>query len=350
MSRLCTLQFLCIIALQGLLFFILSTLLNFNNKYRDESLPTKNTSNPKTEKQEKPIILLWTWPFGDQFPLNQCPEESGGNQCIFTDERSLYNVAKAVVIHHREVSASLDLLPKNPRPRGQYWVWFNLESPMNSPNLELMNNLFNLTMSYRLDSDIFAPYGWMEANQKSETVTIPAKDKLVAWVVSNWNPDYDRSKYFEDLRRHLDIDLYGKLHRPLSVDNQAQVLSTYKFYLAFESSRATDYITEKLWKNAFLFGTVPIVLGPSRKNYELFMPPNSFIHVDDFSSPRELASYILQLDKDDEKYRAYFKWRELFQPTRPQGWDTYYCKVCKAIMDGPSYRTVPNLDVWFKGS
>ncbi|KAM3918932.1 3-galactosyl-N-acetylglucosaminide 4-alpha-L-fucosyltransferase FUT3-like [Leptodactylus fuscus] len=327
--------------------------LNKNTKTNDQSFCIKPTTPDlpiyKPENEKKHIILLWTWPFGEQFPLNQCPEEYC-DKCTFTDDRNFYNLADAVIIHHREVSASTDLLPKAPRPTRQYWVWFNMESPSNCLNLQLMNNLFNLTMSYRLDSDLFTPYGWLERHKEPMNFTIPVKRKLVAWVVSNWNPSYERTKYFEALKHHLDIDLYGKNYNPLSVADQSLVLSKYKFYLAFENSRDTDYITEKLWKNAFLPGAVPIVLGPPRKNYEKFIPRDSFIHVDDFSSPQDLASYILQLDKDDERYKAYFKWRELFKPTKPRGWDTFYCKVCKALKDAPSYRTVPNLEQWFKSN
>ncbi|XP_075692863.1 3-galactosyl-N-acetylglucosaminide 4-alpha-L-fucosyltransferase FUT3-like [Rhinoderma darwinii] len=322
--------------------------LNPNTRYNVQSLSEKTETYSKHENEKKHVILLWNWPFGDQFPLNQCPEESCGERCLFTDNRSFYNLADAVVIHHREVSTSTELLPQDPRPTRQYWIWFNLESPNNCPNLQMMNNLFNLTMSYRVDSDIFTPYGWLERPRRSKNFNIPEKYNLVAWVVSNWDPNYERSKYFEVLKHHLDIDVYGKHHNPLTVASQSLVLSKYKFYLAFESSRDTDYITEKLWKNAFLSGTVPIVLGPPRKNYERFIPQNSFIHVDDFSSPQELASYILQLDKDDKRYQAYFKWRELFQPTKPRGWDTFYCKVCEAFKNVPSYRTAPYLEEWFK--
>ncbi|XP_068115927.1 3-galactosyl-N-acetylglucosaminide 4-alpha-L-fucosyltransferase FUT3-like [Hyperolius riggenbachi] len=309
------------------------------------------SSSPlKTEKQKEYLILLWSWPFGDWFPLNQCPEMSYGENCIFTDNRSFYHLANAVVIHHREVSTSKELLPSSPRPEKQYWIWFNLESPDNCPNLTMMANLFNLTMTYRADSDIFTPYGWLERHDGTEKFILPAKSKLVAWVVSNWDPNHERFKYFEALKHHIDIDLYGKYNRSLPKAEQNVILSKYKFYLAFESSRVTDYITEKLWNNAFLSGSVPIVMGPPRRNYERFIPPDSFIHVDDFSSAQQLAAYILDLDKDDNRYQGYFTWRNDFSPKQPEGWDTHYCKVCNVLKDVPSYRIMPDLEKWFSGA
>ncbi|XP_040266455.1 3-galactosyl-N-acetylglucosaminide 4-alpha-L-fucosyltransferase FUT3-like [Bufo bufo] len=295
------------------------------------------------------IILLWTWPSGHIFPLNQCPASVDSSGCFFTVNRSMYSMANAVVIHHRDVSRSKSLLPLVPRPSYQYWIWFSLESPSNLRSLTIMDNSINMTMSYRVDSDIFTPYGWLEKHNERENFTIPQKTRLVAWVISNWNTKHRRFSYYQELNQHIQIDLYGKRHLPLPRNLQLQTLSKYKFYLAFENSIHEDYITEKLWSNSFVAGTVPVVMGPPRENYERFIPPDSFIHVDDFSSSQELASYLLSLDKDDQKYQKYFKWRSSYQPVKPRKtWVTEYCKICKALKEAPLYRTIPSIAEWFK--
>ncbi|XP_053305209.1 3-galactosyl-N-acetylglucosaminide 4-alpha-L-fucosyltransferase FUT3-like [Spea bombifrons] len=294
------------------------------------------------------VILLWTWPFGNRFPLNQCPNHLETSGCLFTDNRELYYAADAVVIHHRDVCSSKIHLPQMPRNGKQYWIWFNLESPTHSRNLQLMNKLFNLTMSYRTDSDIFVPYGYLKKHSEIQNFTIPAKTSLVAWVVSNWNPQSRRVKFYEELKKHLTVDIYGKQHLPLPNDKKLEVLSKYKFYLSFENSVHQDYITEKLWQNALKSGTVPVVMGPPRENYERFIPPDSFIHVDDFSSPQELATYLLELDKDDKRYQQYFNWRTQFKSNGTFDWAEIYCRVCTALKDSPAYRTVPSIDKWFK--
>lgn len=66
----------------------------------------------------------------------------------------------------------------------------------------------------------------------------------------------------------------------------------YKFYLAFENSRCNDYITEKFMGNSFENGLVPVVSGPKRDVYEKFAPKDSFIHVDDFSTVKDLADHL----------------------------------------------------------
>ncbi|KAM5138190.1 3-galactosyl-N-acetylglucosaminide 4-alpha-L-fucosyltransferase FUT3-like [Mantella aurantiaca] len=293
-------------------------------------------------------ILLWTWPGNHTFPLNQCPPSVDSSGCFFTVNRSVYLEANAVVIHHRDIG-SKDQLPPNPRPLNQYWIWFNMEPPEHLRNLTIMDNIINLTMSYRVDSDIFTPYGWLESNYATENFTVPSKTKLVAWIVSNWKVKQKRVEYFNKLQNHLQIDVYGKDHLPLSRKDQYLTLSKYKFYLAFENYIHEDYITEKLWYNAFYSGTVPVVLGPSRKNYERFIPPDSFIHVDDFSSAQGLAAYLLSLDKDDQRYQQYFNWKSHYTSVKQRKtWITEYCKVCKTLKEAPRYRTIASIAEWFK--
>lgn len=54
---------------------------------------------------------------------------------------------------------------------------------------------------------------------------------------------------------------------------------------------------------------VPIVMGAHPEDYRRSAPRNSYIHVDDFESPQKLAEYLKELDADDDKYNAYFRWK-----------------------------------------
>ncbi|CAH2325306.1 galactoside 3(4)-L-fucosyltransferase-like [Pelobates cultripes] len=300
-------------------------------------------------KRPKIVLLLWTWPLRYSFPLNRCPPEFDASDCLYTIDRDMYSSAHAVIIHHRNISTSKTLLPQIPRPPNQFWIWSNMESPSNSLNLVFLDNLINLTMSYRVDSDIPTPYGWLVSkNQDSKKYIIPKKSKLVAWMVSNWKKNSRRVKYYEDLKNYLNIDVFGKYHKPLSRTDYMKNISTYKFYLSFENSIHEDYITEKFWNNAFVSGAVPIVLGPPRKNYERFAPPESFIHVDDFNTTKELASYILDLDKNYQKYQQYFVWKSKYEVSHRGSFMLQYCKVCRALKEAPGYRTIPSIAEWFK--
>ena len=48
-------------------------------------------------------------------------------------------------------------------------------------------------------------------------------------------------------------------------------------------------------------------MGARYEDYERSAPYKSFIHVDQFAGPKELAAYLHELDKDDDKYNEYFK-------------------------------------------
>ena len=59
----------------------------------------------------------------------------------------------------------------------------------------------------------------------------------------------------------------------------------YKFFLVFENSNCKDYIME----NFFIDVIIPIIMGARPKDYVGSGPYKSYIHVDDFDSPKELS-------------------------------------------------------------
>ena len=129
-------------------------------------------------------------------------------------------------------------------------------------------------------------------------------------------------------------------------------LTPYKFYLAFENSNCKEYITEKLWHNALENNVVPIVMGASKKHYESVAPPGSFIHVDDFKSPHDLARYLKILHKDKRLYNQYFKWKVFGRsvteidehPTKSKFW----CDLCHALHDKlRPHKSHLDLDKWW---
>lgn len=309
-------------------------------------------STPATRGPRPLLILLWTWPFHYPVALSPCSKMLPGTaDCQLTVNRSVYPQADVVIIHHREVSSNpRSQLPPQPRPPGQRWVWFSMESPSHCRSLSALDGYFNFTMSYRRDSDIFTPYGWLEPWLEPPVQTqanLSAKTDLVAWVVSNWDSKSARMLYYQKLRGHLHVDVYGQGHMPLPKKHMMETLARYKFYLAFENSLHPDYITEKLWKNALEAWAVPVVLGPSRKNYEHFLPPDAFIHVDDFKSPGDLARYLQELDKDSLGYQSYFRWRETLRP-RLGSMTLAFCKACRKLQWNQRYQTVPSVASWFQ--
>lgn len=321
-------------------------------------LPDDLPSQPGEAETPQVTLLIWTRPFEEDHQLPDCRELFRVEGCALTDDAGAYRRADAVLVHHREVSAELTGLPPEPRPGAQKWIWMNFESPTHSPGLWRLEGLFNLTMSYRADSDIFLPYGYLVPRARTDTSPLPLSSSsgetprrlFVAWVVSNWSETHARVSFYYQLSRFIPVDVYGGAGLPLpsGVDHVVQLLGRYQFYLALENSQHTDYITEKLW-NAVRAGAVPVVLGPSRRNYERFLPSEAFIHVDDFPSARGLARYLLLLRSDPVRMRRHLNWRRSYSLHQPDFWSEHYCMACRAVR-GTRGRTdvVRDLRGWFQ--
>ena len=154
----------------------------------------------------------------------------------------------------------------------------------------------------------------------------------VVWMVSNCNTRSRRDRYVMELRKYIDVDVYGKcgtLRCGSSQECYDMFQKKYKFYLSFENSECKDYVTEKL-ANILPMDLVPVVLGGT--NYSRDTPPHSVINVYDFQSPRQLAGYIHELDDNMEKYLEYFKWKLDYSVinssvARPMS----YCKLCEIL-------------------
>ncbi|XP_014060464.1 4-galactosyl-N-acetylglucosaminide 3-alpha-L-fucosyltransferase 9 [Salmo salar] len=318
--------------------------------------PIESSTLPIQEEKEenkvhnKTIVLLWMWPFGQSYDLDTCSTQFNIEGCFLTADRDLYNKSSGVIIHHRDIKSDLSNLPPLQRPPFQKWVWMNLESPSHTYKNPGLGNIFNLTLNYRQDADIEVPYGSVVFSQKEgEAFVLPIKTKLVCWIVSNWNPDHARTRYFNELHKHIEIHTYGKAFGEHVNDQDfLHTISSCKFYLSFENSIHKDYITEKLY-NPLAAGSVPIALGPPRQNYENFVPGDAFIHVDDFLSPKELANQLTLLHTNEEMYLRYFDWRRHFNVKRSHFWAEHTCHACDYINRHKEYKVCNNLDTWFWG-
>ena len=53
--------------------------------------------------------------------------------------------------------------------------------------------------------------------------------------------------------------------------------------------------------------------GKSPRDYAKLLPPNSYINVEDFESPKKLAEYLIFLDKNATEYNKYHKWKKEYE-------------------------------------
>ena len=284
-----------------------------------------HSSGGRGETWKKPLMLIWAPPYGVKFDFNDCKKYYDITSCDLTYDRSLYEQADAVLFFQRNIY-SLGHMPQGPRPPLQKWIWYHLESPSNTRRIPRIDNIFNLTLSYRRDADITTRFNIVINNEPSDNFVLPKKDKLVCWIVSNkaTRGTGVRMAYYEELIKHIEVHVFGlAFARPLPPERYYQTMESCKFYLAFENSVHRDYFTEKV-NGPLSSGTVPIVLGPTRDNYEEYIPGDAFIHVNDFPSAEALAHHLLDLDQDHQRYLQYFRWRR-FYSARPHPADRAQC-------------------------
>ena len=177
--------------------------------------------------------------------------------------------------------------------------------------------------------------------------TLKKKTKLLSWITSNCGYTEGSKTRVNIVTKMVEsgikIELRGACFpknppAPKKGSKEMQeFLRASKFYLAFENSyHCKDYITEKLYKNGFLAGTVPIVWGASKADYEAVTPPNSCIFVDDFAGNlTRLASYLDYLDRNDTAYREYLQWRTMdADQMYGHGQVIGDCRLCQRLVAG----------------
>ncbi|XP_076816990.1 alpha-(1,3)-fucosyltransferase 7-like isoform X2 [Clavelina lepadiformis] len=273
------------------------------------------------------IILFWDHPWS--VPTEGFPEGDIGG-CKGTYNRSKLPKAGAIVFHYSNLDK--ETMPwKYYRDPEQIFIFFSHESPsyvIHGEHRHAMtkfdNHFINWTMTYRTDSDVFAPYGQskfihhiIEKGKGWVDSKMAKKTKVALWVVSNCGllrGSKIRMKYSNALvEAGLPVDRFGGCFNNKEDFNKftSDDLDAYKFYLSFENAQyCKDYMTEKFWLNAIASGRVPVVWGPSKEDVEKLAPTGSFIHTDDFKTPADLAKYLLYLDSNDTAYGEYFEWVE----------------------------------------
>lgn len=279
-------------------------------------------------------ILLWTkWCGKTVYPYfpEDVTDHTCLRACIYTrDRRNIYRSA-AVLFHGKDIS--LKDMPTYRQP-DQRWIFFSLEPPTHVPKtmLDRLRGIFNVTLTYRLDSDVTSQYGYtFEARQAKRGPQPEAMNKtgLAAWFVSNCKTQSHREDFVAELRKVIPVDVYGRCGNltcePKRSDTCYQkAASQYYFYLAFENSICKDYVTEKFYR-PLKYDIVPVVLGGA--NYTSIAPPMSYIDAMDFSSPKHLGEYLSRVAGNSDLYRSYLNWKYEYRLK----YENLACKLCTKL-------------------
>lgn len=305
------------------------------------------------EPHSQPVqILFWTGLYASlnkstlngSAPFRHCPFPA--SQCVVTYDRSKVKESEVILINYRLLpnwkTEPLRGLPSFRSPQ-QKWVMQTFESPTKFPIPKALWNLFNVTFTYKLDSDIQS--GRLPAiGNLTETRNVDRQvsmhqpngkmKRLVAWVVSNCQTCSQREKYVSMLQKYIEVDVYGKCgdkecpEQSKSFSSQdpcfSMINTTYLFYLAFENSLCEDYMTEKLYRTLQM-DVIPVVYGGA--DYVKLLPPKSFIDIEDFGNPQNLSSYMKYLAEHPMEYMKYFEWKGIYKPFVRLLYDV--CAMCE---------------------
>ena len=323
-----------------------------NRKFNMGFPPLEISTRPPDQAK---IILAWNsffnkkdfgaGGFGKE-PFLKCPV----SDCFLTDNKTYLSQATSLLFH---VLWNVTFpLKRDPR---QLYVFYLREALGRLPN---RHQQCNLTMTYTLDLDIPTPIGkvYRKATENSTyELKFPFADRTR--VVSHCRSGSKRELYVKELQRHIEVDIFGgcgnRTFCGIARDNKdkcftAKIPSMYKFYLSFENKICQDYATEKLFR-PLVTEIVPVVYGGT--NYSRDAPPHSYINIQDYSSPKELANYLKRLAANETEYKQYFEWKKTHivrthgDPLAPI--PMAFCKLCDVINRPSFHKTYTDMLSWW---
>ncbi|ETN83105.1 fucosyl transferase [Necator americanus] len=366
------------------------------------------------EKLAPKRIVLWTTVFGETKSVDFSDCKGFSDRCIVTSNKSLAPVADAVVFHARDIPNAPLPEPYLRRPHQRY-VFLTMETPSNSGRHavpcsfklpSIITNFFNWTATYLLSSDVVFKYGLFYLSAKEaelkgfkfvnfhidESALIKKKSGIFG-IISNCKTLAGRELAIKELSRYINVTIGGKcamnenyLNLCPSGNSCSELYEQYPFYFAVENSVCKDYVTEKYWDRTS-FASIPIVMR--RKIYESSnMPPHSFIAMDDYNSPKEMAENLRKIESDNvidvvqwmasprlgqsdvvlklsvlhqqifngrircksykRAYEEYFTWRKgqwTAAPWNAPGYRNGFCRLCERLWEeNPQEKTVRDVD------
>ena len=215
--------------------------------------------------------------------------------------------------------------------------------------------VFNWTMTFRRDSDIFYPYGEIVQRKgktpvKNYTAIYKKKKKGIIWFVSHCRTKSRREYYAEALSKYIDIDIVGKCGRDICPKGFKKCVERLeeKYFFSFnlENSYLTDYVTEKLFDN-FAKEMIQIVGGSA--DYDKLAPDRTVIDEKKFDTPEDLATYLKLLMSREDLYTEYLRTKDNYRAqSQLDISQRSYCELCSMLHDPDKYQNLYySIREWF---
>jgi hypothetical protein len=146
--------------------------------------------------------------------------------------------------------------------------------------------------------------GYYELQRKKVIDGKMSNRKFCNFVASNGNCQ-ERNNFVTELSKYKKVDSGGRWMNNIgyAVDDKRKFQSDYKFSIAFENNayrpQHPGYTTEKIME-PMTVNSIPLYWG----NPIIYREFNikSFVNFYDFGSQKDMIDYIIELDKNDDKY------------------------------------------------
>lgn len=330
-------------------------------------------------------ILFWTKFFNDFSWTTGKTDEAGEEilksvqcpvtNCFFTHNHKFLKKETDfdAILFHAPETMKPTLMPRE-RNDHQFYAMMSLESPLAThTNLNQFKNFFNLTVTYRHDSDITWDYGKIVDKETNEIVApslspkwkeidedfydeemneiVKNKTSPIAWFASNCVTNSYRKQFVKAISKIMPVDIYGRCGK-LRCKTYAQECddlldAKYRFYLSFENALCRDYVTEKVFRQLDRF-VIPVVYNGA--DTSLFAPPKSYIDANKFKDVKELTDYLQYLTDNPREYIKYFWWKKHYKIVQHPTYAYMLCDVCKKLND-PQFMSekhqYESIDTWW---
>lgn len=302
--------------------------------------------------------------------------------CLFTCDKEWLFEADAVVFNQADLddeyknSKILFEMFKLTRNPNQIWILYN--DDYNKVPLSADKFMFNWTVSPRIDAEAsYCAYGcYKPLDKKIDKKTFEnfiknefkERKPFALWFNSNcfskarlkfggMLANYFRTIIFGSCNWYTGAYIFGRYnyftlnYTECKKDSKCEydAYKMAKFYLAFEPKNCSNYITEKLW-HTLETGAIPVVFQPSKKDYEIVAPKNSFIHAEDFNyDVKKLAAYLNQVSNNYNLYYKHRKWNMYYQVVYKKNEIEQYrlCELCSKINSETSSMHYKSISNWY---
>jgi len=300
--------------------------------------------------------IIWynptiTWLKGVEWTLD-CVD-----RCELTSQSQSMDTADAILYERR---TGLERPYRDATNMHQQWIDYNLEATLQI-GTPMVADAYDIHMNFSTSADIMATYAtpFVDAarviDPRSKSIVAMASVFISSCALSDSHRH--RLAIMRIISNRIPVHSYGKCDRNIFItmvedtdsfkradertryellrDEKSNIITRYKFHLAFENTIEPEYVTEKIF-DALNAGTVPVYLGTT--DVISYVPRGSYIDVQKFPTLSLLVDHLKELDEDDEKYMAYHEWRK--HTTDPE-WmpsigmitsrENAFCRLCDIL-------------------